>query len=144
VASGVINHPLVFSMPNVGPAPNPYPSAPGTEGYPGNTGLPLGTWLRLNPSVNVASLGLSKFEAMIAVALQKYGMFCRDIGYYDLSIIGTDQVNQGGNAVDWPAVGVSLPNTIPAGQWAAGTPYATRLSSNFPWSSMQVLEPPAQ
>jgi len=139
IASGVINHPLVISMPNVGAKPsggNPYPAAPGTDGYPGNTGLPLGTWIRLDPTVNVASLGLPKLETMIAVALQHYGMFVSDIGS-ELDIRLTDQVNQGGNAADWSAVGASLPISY------QGVPYARQLSSAFPWTKLQVLLPPS-
>jgi hypothetical protein len=136
VASGVIDHPLVITIPNVGPAPNPYP-ANTTYGYPNNTGVPLGTWLRLDPSVNVAALGLPKLEAMLAVAMQKYGMFVRDIGS-TLCVIATDQVNQGGNASDWPAVGVPLEAKTPS-----GVPYAHALSPKFPWAKLQVLNPPA-
>ncbi len=124
-------------MPNVGPAPNVYPSN-ATVGYPSNTGLPLGTWVRLDPTVNVAGLGLPPFDTMVAVALQRYGMFLRDNGS-TLRIIGTDQMNQGGNAVDWPAVGVPLPIPLPS-----GVPYAQALSSKFPWSKLQVLQPPSQ
>src|SRR5262249_47009417 len=136
VKSGAIKHPLVFSMPNVGPGPAVYP-ANTQYGYPNNTGIPLGSWLRLDPSVDVASLGLSPFESEVAVALHRYGMFLRDIGS-TLCIIGTDQINQGGNAVDWPAVGVTLPSSTPA-----GVPYARGFSSKFPWSKLQVLQPPS-
>ena len=112
-------------MPNVGPAPNPYP-ANTTVGYPGNSGLPLGSWLRLDPSVNVAALGLPPLETEIATALQKYGMFLRDIGS-TVCIIATDQVNQGGNAVDWPAVGVNLTSSTPS-----GVPYAREPQQQLP------------
>ena len=136
VAAGVIAHPLVCSMPNVGQAPNPYPAG-SQNGYPGNTGLPLGTWVRLDPAVNVAALGLPPLESMIAVALQRYGMFVRDIGS-ELDIVASDQVNQGGNAVDWPAAGVPLPISY------QGVPYAQKLSAAFPWTRLQVLLPPAR
>jgi hypothetical protein len=134
VLSGVIDHPLVISMPNVGSSAPVYPAGHVTPGS-GN-GLPFGTWLRLDPTVDVASLGLPALESMIAVAMQRYGMFVRDIGS-TLCIIATDQVNQGGNAVDWPAVGVQLPISLPS-----GVPYAQQLSSKFPWSRLQVLQPP--
>jgi hypothetical protein len=64
-------------------------------------------------------------------------MFLRDIGS-TVCIIATDQVNQGGNAVDWPAVGVNLTSSMPS-----GVPYARGLSSKFPWSKLQVLQPPS-
>jgi hypothetical protein len=134
VLSGVIDHPLVISMPNVGSSAPVYPAGHVTPG-PGN-GLPFGAWLRLDPTVDVPSLGLPPLETMIAVAMQRYGMFVRDIGT-TLCIIATDQVNQGGNAVDWPAVGVQLPLETPA-----GVPYAANLSPLFPWDKLQVLLPP--
>lgn len=135
IKSGAINHALEFSMPNVGSSAAVYP-AEGAYAYTGS-GLPFGAWVRLDPSVDVASLGLPPYEAEIAVALQKYGMFLRDVGS-TLSILASDQVNQGGNAVDWPAVGVTLPIPTPS-----GVPYARAFSSAFPWSKLQVLQPPA-
>jgi hypothetical protein len=136
IRAGVINHPLVISIPNVGPCPCPYP-ANTKVGYPTNTGVPLGTWIRLAPSVKVASLGLPPLESEIAVAMQRYGMFVRDIGS-TLCVIATDQVNQGGNAADWGAVGVNLEAKTPS-----GVPYAHGLSSKFPWGKLQVLQKPA-
>jgi hypothetical protein len=69
--------------------------------------------------------------------MQRYGMFVRDIGT-TLCIIATDQVNQGGNAHDWSAVGVTLPERTD------GVPYARRLSDRFPWSRLQVLRAPTR
>jgi len=135
IRAGVIAHSLVISIPNVGPCPCPYP-ANTTAGYPSNTGVPLGTWMRLAPSVKVASLGLPPLEREIAVAMQRYGMFVRDIGS-TLAIYGTDQVNQGGNAADWGAVGVDLEARTPS-----GVPYAHALSPRFPWDKLQVLQKP--
>jgi hypothetical protein len=135
VASGAIMHALHLTMPNVGPAPNPFPARTAV-GYPGNSGLPLGTWVRLDPSINVASLHLPKLDRMICTALQRYGAFVRDIGSA-LSVMGTDQVNQGGNAKDWPAVGVPLPFSTPSGER-----YARPLSPRIPWDRLQLLNPP--
>jgi len=141
IASGVIAHPLAFSIP-AGPgggvtATPVYPARSGVSPEPGS-GLPLGTWLRLDPTINVPSLGLNAFETMILVALQKYGMFNRDAGS-TLTIYGTDQVNQGGNAADWGAVGVSLPLTN------NGIGYASQFSSGFvaQMAHLQVLLPPS-
>jgi hypothetical protein len=135
VIAGAINHPLVFTMPNVGPAPNRFP-ANGNVGYPGNTGVPLGSWFRLNPSVDVAGLGLPAFETMICHALQNYGMFCRDIGS-TLDIVGVDPVNQGGTTSVWAAAGVTL--NIGNGH---GVDYAVALDAGMPWTSLQLLVPP--
>lgn len=143
ITAGLITHPLVFSMPNCGPAPNRYPARPGSAGYPGNTGFPLGTWLRLNPTFNVAGSGLPAFEKMICVALQTFGMFLRDIGT-TLAIIGVDPVNQGAaypardTTSIWAAAGVTL-NIAGVG----GVDYAVALDGAFPWTSMQVLQAPS-
>lgn len=134
IRAGKISHALHCSFPNVGPAPNRYPSL-ATVGYPANTGLPLGSWLRLDPAVTFT--GLSVFEQIVGKALQGYGMFVRDINPSNFSLYGTDQVNQGGNAVDWPAVGVTLTSKT-----SAGVPYALPFSSAFPWAHLQLLVPP--
>lgn len=136
VRSGVIAHPLTLSMPNVGPAPNPYPARPGSDGYPGNTGVPLGTWLRVNPAA-ADPAGLTTFELMLRAAAKRHGIFVRDIGTYDVTVNGADQVNQGGNAADWPAVGVQLPAKTPA-----GVPYALKLNPAT-FAGLQVLLPPS-
>ena len=146
VASGVIAHAMSFNCPNVGPQASVYPANPkaNNSGYAGNTGIGIGTWLRLDPAVNVASLGLSGLEEMFAVALQRYGMFLRDIGPSDMSIYLTDETNRGGNGVVWPKVGVPLPlRTQPTAPWAPNTQYAQQVAKNFPWDRLQVLQPPA-
>lgn len=136
IAAGKISHALHCSFPNVGPAPNRYPSL-ATVGYPANSGLPLGSWLRLDPAIAVSSLGLDSFQSIVATCLQDYGMFVRDINPSNFSLYGTDQVNQGGNAVDWPAVGVTLTSKT-----SAGVPYALPFSASFPWAHLQLLVPP--
>jgi hypothetical protein len=136
IRSGAIDHPLVISMPNVGGARGRFPARTNV-GFPMNSGLPLGAWLRLDPTVDVKALRLPPLETKIAVAMQRYGMFVRDIGT-TLCIIATDQVNQGGNAHDWSAVGVTLPERTD------GVPYARRLSDRFPWNRLQVLRAPTR
>lgn len=134
VVSGTIAHPLVMAIPLS--AVNGPPCV-----YPANTTwndpvVPYGQWYRLDPSVNVAGLGLDSFNTMICVALQKYGAFVRDesgTGNNTIALFGTDEINQSGNAA-WP---VSLP--IKNG---AGYPYAVKLSSSIPWSRLQALQPP--
>ncbi|GJF07456.1 hypothetical protein PSD17_64030 [Pseudonocardia sp. D17] len=75
---GVINHALVFAYPNT---KSGGPVAPATKSD-GRTGggnaLPEGARVRLDPSLNLASLGLNKYELTIATAMQKYGMILGD------------------------------------------------------------------
>lgn len=134
MAAGHIPHALYFVMPNVGPAPNPYP-ANTTTGYPANTGLPLGSWIRLDPALVLPKL--PAWQHTLAVALQQYGAFLRDIGS-SFHLCLTDQVNQGGNKADWTAAGVPLTGTNNGGQ-----PYIASFDAGFPWGSLQLLLPPS-
>jgi hypothetical protein len=77
---GRIDHALVFSSPLVLAAP-PVPPATETAGGSKNpNALPMGTRLRLNPSLDLSKLGLTRYERTIARALQVYGMFLADTG----------------------------------------------------------------
>jgi hypothetical protein len=138
VASGVIAHPLVFSIPSVDIATSPTSIYPANTAYggTGSGGLSFGSWVRLNSTVNCSGLGMPKLETMVCVALQNYGMFLRDIGS-NMSIYGQDTINQGGYA-DWTNVGVTLPLVNPANN----RHYAQQLSTSFPWGSMQLLNHP--
>ncbi len=75
VSSGVIAHALRFAT-----SDNSW-----TFEYPGTrsdgttaSGLPEGVRVRLNPSVNLSSLGLTPFQLMVAQALQTYGAYDAD------------------------------------------------------------------
>lgn len=133
MAAGAIPHALNFVMPNVG-GPTVYPASGSSE--PGN-GLPLGAWMRLDPAFDVSTLAI-KWERTLATAMQRYGLFCRDIGD-TFHICLTDQVNQGGNGPDWQAAGVPL-----GGSNNNGQPYIVGFSPAFPWSRLQVLLPPVK
>jgi hypothetical protein len=130
VASGQINHALVFNMANVGPAPCPYPANTSFGGA--GTGLTFGAWMRLNPNVNPDTLTLNLFEKMVCRALQNYGMLCRD-GGSNMTIHGSDRAGGAVNDADWSSLGITLD---------PGNANGLVLSNNMPWSSMQVLLPP--
>lgn len=131
IYDGVIPHALHFSCNHPGPAPNPFPAAAKSEGYPNPGHLPLGSWLRLDPSVNIA--GLPRFERILCQALQDYGMFLRDQGS-TLLFYGTD-LGGGGQGVGlWREAGVAIDPTKGM--------LAPRLSSSIPWDRLQVLQPP--
>jgi hypothetical protein len=78
LAAGEIKHALVFAYPYSAQGD---PAAPATASD-GRTGdgaaLPMGSRLRLDPSVDVDSLGLPPAERTIAHALQTYGMILAD------------------------------------------------------------------
>jgi hypothetical protein len=75
LAAGRIDHALVFASPWTRRDAF-VPPATATDGHFGAeiAGLPAGARLRLDPSVDVDSLGLTPDQRTIAVALQKYGM----------------------------------------------------------------------
>jgi hypothetical protein len=75
LAAGSINHALLFASPwtRRDAAVPPATASDGRHG-PEIAGLPAGARLRLDPSVDVDSLGLTPDQRTIAVALQKYGM----------------------------------------------------------------------
>jgi len=130
IRAGVINHPLVFSLPVgtvSGGTKSAYPSDTDYNGYP-----VFGQWYRLDPTLDCNALGLDSFNTMLCVALQKYGMFNRDIGSL-FAIYGQDMVNQGGNGTLWPFT-LPVPNS-------SGYPFALKLGA-IPWSRLQALNPP--
>jgi hypothetical protein len=75
LAAGRIDHALLFASPwtRRDAAVPPATTSDGRHG-PEIASLPAGARLRLDPSVDVDSLGLTPAQRTIAVALQKYGM----------------------------------------------------------------------
>ncbi|GAA2564247.1 hypothetical protein GCM10010210_44160 [Pseudonocardia hydrocarbonoxydans] len=78
LAEGRIDHALVFAYPNTRSG-GPVPPATASDGTTDDdTALPEGARLRLDPSIDVDSLGLSPTQNVIAEALQTYGMILAD------------------------------------------------------------------
>lgn len=78
--AGAINHALIFSYDHTKAGG---PVAPATESDgTGNDNwcIPEGALVRLNPALDLNSLGLNTYEMTIAICLQKYGMYCADDG----------------------------------------------------------------
>lgn len=92
--------------------------------------LPEGTWMRLDPSVNVDAISpaLPAWQKTVAKALQNHGVILRDNGG-TLSVYGENTINRGGSAA-WGATGLGSGNS-------------TAFAPNFPWDKMQVLNPPS-
>ncbi len=82
MAAGVINHALVFSMDaqyvkGGGPVLPSYTS----DGQSTAAGtIPEGARVRLNPALDLNSLGLNSWQKIIAKAMQTYGMYLGDRG----------------------------------------------------------------
>lgn len=121
LAAGEINHALAFAYPNTrdgGPVPPATASDGTTES---DTALPEGARLRLDPSIDVGALGLSRAQETIAEALQTYGMILVD--------------TSGGMALN-AASPQTYENFPYPPSWSAGI-WADL--SGIPFESMQVL-----
>lgn len=75
---GSIDHALVFAYPGSrsGGFVAPATKSDGESSGPGS--LPEGARVRLDPSIDLGSLGLNSYELMIAKAMQRYGMILGD------------------------------------------------------------------
>ena len=78
LASGQINHALAIAVPDTkqGVFASPALRDDGTSTDP--NAIPEGALLRIDPSLNLATLTMSPLTRMLAVAAQKYGIIVRD------------------------------------------------------------------
>jgi hypothetical protein len=123
---GRIEHALAMSVPNVrgGVYSSPAERTDGTSSEP--FALPEGAHLRLDPSLDLASLGLPHVTMMLAEAAQRYGIFVRD-GARNVTFYAQDPTPLGSN-----------PYRGSGGYWEGSWP--RRLLSYFPWQHLQVLQ----
>ena len=123
---GRIDHALAMSVPNVrgGVYSSPAERTDGTSSEP--FALPEGAHLRLDPSLDLASLHLPQVTMMLAEAAQRYGIFVRD-GARNVTFYAQDPTSLGTN-----------PYRGSGGYWEGSWP--RRLLSYFPWQRLQVLQ----
>lgn len=78
--AGYIDHALVFTMANgrVGGPVRPATQSDGRSSLPG--AIPQGARVQLDPKLDLDSLGLPRWQKVIARALQEYGMYLADTG----------------------------------------------------------------
>lgn len=113
IASGHIDHALVFSVPGIKDGAPVFPAWANVYVGNSNTTLREADKIQLDPNVNIS--GLPEPEKTIAKALQTYGAYLRDNG-------GTFAI-MGETTSRWPAA------------------YGTGLSlKNIPWDSVRVLD----
>jgi hypothetical protein len=127
VRSGSINHALSLAIPK--PAVYTRVSWPAQRSDGWNTNpdaVPEGTRLRLDPTLDVASLRLTPVAAMIARAAQRYGFIVTDAS-------GAAAVIAEGGAAEKAATGRD-----PWTQILRGTP-DYQVMKNFPWRRLQAL-----
>ncbi len=117
--SGYIDHVIGLALPRS----NNFVS-PATQSAGGFSGAPaMGTRLRLDPSVDVQSLGLNAEGVTIARAAQTYGFIVWNTAG-TVSVIGESPV---------PSTSKGLADPY------AATPGAATALSNFPWNKLQAL-----
>ena len=119
----MINHALAFSVLKAAPTYR-FP-ATHTDGQGDRSDLPEGSWLAL-PTSLTPNPGWPAWVKVVFTALQQHGMFLMDQGG-TLGIAGVNPVNGG---VKWSDVGM-------------GTGASAGFPSDFPWSSMRVMNPPS-
>ena len=123
---GVINHALAIGVPDVRAGVYASP-AQRTDGTSTNLlSLPEGAHLRLDPSLDLATLHLPRLTLMIAEAAQRYGIFVRDTTG-TVSFYAQDPIPTG-----------TEPYTGPHGYFEGLTP--GQLLASFPWSRLQLLK----
>lgn len=78
IQAGVIDHALIFAYPHTraGAFVTPATKTDGTTTT--SSALPMGARVRLDPTLDLSSLGLNRTERIIATALQRYGMVLAD------------------------------------------------------------------
>ncbi len=128
--AGRINHAVYLVVPTVRADSWSYP-AQRTDGNSTNADAVMeGQRLRLDPSLDVAKLGLTPFGAMVARAAQQYGFIVVDkagaVGVVTESGLPTKVLT---GTDPWP------------GLLQLGTYDQYRLLAGFPWNRLQALPP---
>jgi hypothetical protein len=123
---GAIDHALSMSIPNVRAGVYSMPARRTDGRDPSPLALPEGAHLRLNPSLDLASLHLPPLTLLIAEAAQRYGIFVRD-GSAVVTFQAQDPIPTG-----------SEPYAGPNGYFEGQKP--RELLAQFPWDQLELLK----
>lgn len=123
---GQINHALAMAVPNVRAGVYASPAERSDGKSPDPLSLPEGAHLRLDPSLNLATLHLPRLTLMIAEAAQRYGIVIRDKAA-EVTFFAQDPIPTGTE----PYVGIH-------GYFEGNRP--ERALEFFPWNQLQVLK----
>jgi len=123
---GQINHALAIALPNVRAGVYASPARRSDGGSTEPLSLPEGAHLRLDPSLDLASLHLPKLTLMLAEAAQRYGIFVRDQASEPV-FYAQDPIPTG-----------TEPYTGARGYFEGKSP--SQLLASFPWSHLQLLK----
>ena len=123
---GQINHALAMSLPDIraGVYASPAKRTDGGDDEP--LSLPEGARLRLDPSLDLATLHLPRLALMMAEAAQQYGIIVRDTAS-NVAFYGQDPTPLGTN----PYVGAH-------GYYEGKT--SQQILESFPWSHLELLK----
>lgn len=124
VRAGRISHAVGLEVPMTASGAVSWPAQRGDGHATGANAIPEGTRLRLDPSLNLSTLGLNPIGLMVARAAQTYGFVVTDSG----------------------PVAVQAESGIPMQQRTGTDPWTAPLATgsgftlkNFPWSHLQAL-----
>ena len=123
---GVINHAVSMSIPNVRGGVYSSPAQRSDGADPSSLMLPEGAHLRLDPSLDLASMHLPHLTLMIAEAAQRYGIFIRD-GAGNVQFNAQDPISTG-----------TEPYAGPDGYFEGHHP--RELLTSFPWNKLELLK----
>ncbi|MFL5912803.1 MAG: hypothetical protein ACJ768_19835 [Gaiellaceae bacterium] len=126
IESGHINHALAFNVPDARANVFAWP-AQRSDGTGPTSDLPEGARLRLDPTLDVASLNLPPLARMMAEAAQRYGIVVRDRTHQATAFFAEDTSPSGND----PYHGA---NGLFGGQMP------DEVLANFPWKRLQVLK----
>jgi len=130
IAKGSIDHVLEVQVPNTERGTFVAP-ADRTDGWStASDAIPEGTLFRLNPNINLSSLGLSPAGLEIARALQTYGMVVSDTSGA-VNLVAQD-----------PSPQIAAGATNPYDAWFGSTP-SYEVLSGVPWQDLEAVSPSA-
>jgi hypothetical protein len=125
---GVINHALQFAIPHAKAGTWVFPAQRSDGDSTSATAIPEGTRFRLPASLNITALKLPRQTAMMAKAVQKYGM------------IVNDQSGAVSFRAEDPYLYTQQYGIDPYG-YAFGGQSPGQLLNSFPWKRLQVVKP---
>lgn len=131
---GVINHALGVVLPNAPLGISSWPAKQGDGTLVGDLLAPAeGQWFRIDPKVDLASLGLRPFTLLLATAVQTYGAMGVDKNVFDFAFNaqdgGPEQVATGKNP--W------LTDIHDQYLGPDNNPYRVFDVTDFPWAHVQ-------
>jgi hypothetical protein len=122
--AGRIDHALAMAVPTTAAGTFTWPAQRSDGKTTGPSAIPEGTHFRIDPALDLSTLGLTPEGLVIARAAQRYGIVVRD-GAANVTFYAEDPASTGAN---------------PYGRLFRGR-YANEVLRGFPWNRLQVVAP---